>query len=181
MITILFKWVIFISSYIPIFVMIFLNNLSHFTISSLKKTWEINTTFWWILICISIISVIILFFWLHLLKKESASDKATIEIGEFGSFDSEILNYFVTFIIPILSLNPHSWPSIVMNLLLLIVEGIYFVSNNALYYNILLIMFRYHLYNIEGGNIVITRKKKSELLFDTPSAKQIGTTNIFYI
>lgn len=181
MITILFKWIIFISSYVPIFIMIFLNNLSHFTISGLKKTWEINIVFWWILIFISILSVIILFCWLHLLKKEAKSDKAAIQIYEFRSYDSEVLNYFVTFIIPILSLNPNSWPSIVMNLLLLIVEGIYFISNNALYYNILLIMFRYHLYTIEGDNIVITKKRKSELLFDNPKAKQVGTTNIYYI
>lgn len=181
MITILFKWVIFISSYVPIFVMIFLNNLSNFTFYSLKKTWQINTLFWWILIIISIVSVIILFCWLYLLKKESKSDKAAIQIHEFRSYDSEVLNYFVTFIIPILSLNPSSWPSIVMNLFLLIVEGMYFVSNNALYYNILLIICRYHLYTIAGDNIVITKKKKSELLFDIPKAKQVGTTNIYYI
>lgn len=177
----LFKWVIFISSYIPIFIMIFLNNLGSFSSSSLRKTWEINIPFWSLLIILSLISVIVLFLWLHILKKESLKDKTSFKVDSFKSYDSEVLNYFVTFIIPILSLEPSSWPSIFMNLLLLTVEGIYFVSNNALYYNVLLIVLHYHIYTFGDDNIIITKKRKSDLVFDGTKVKQVGTTNIFYI
>ncbi|MCI1632350.1 hypothetical protein [Liquorilactobacillus nagelii] len=176
-----FKWLIFVSSYIPVFVMIFLNQLKAFSEYSLKKTWHLNPTFWWSLIIISVVSIITLEIWLKLLKNESKTNKNSFKIDHIQSYDSEVLNYFVTFIIPILSLKPESLPSVVMNMLLLVIEGIYFVSNNALHYNVLLIIRRFHIYTFGDDNIIITKKKKSDLIFDEPEAKQVGTTNIYYI
>ena len=92
-----------------------------------------------------------------------------------------MLNFFVTYIIPILSLEPNSLPSIVMNLILIIIEGIYFVGNNAVCYNVMLILMGYHIYAFGNNNIVITRLSNSELVFNKRRAKQVGTTNIYYI
>ena len=175
-----FKWIIFVSSYVPVFIMIFLNNLKKFNLDELKNTWNLNQVFWMVLIGVSIISILILFIWLIILKTES-KNKESFDIKKLNAYDSEVLNYFVTFIIPILSLKPDSIPSIIMNLLLLLVEGIYFVSNNALYYNVLLIIFGYHIYTFGDDNIVVTRKKRSDLAFNESRASQIGTTNIFYL
>ncbi len=175
-----FKWIIFVSSYVPVFIMIFLNNLKKFNLKEFCKTWNLNQVFWIILTSVSIISVVILFVWLIILKTES-KNKDSFNIEKLNAYDSEVLNYFVTFIIPILSLKPDSLPSIIMNLLLLLVEGIYFVSNNALYYNVLLIIFGYHIYTFGNDNIVVTRKKRSDLSFSESKASQIGTTNIFYL
>lgn len=176
-----FKWLIFISSYVPVFIMIFLKSLKKFSSSDIYSTWKLNPIFWFLLLIISIVSIIILFCWLHFLKKESQGNKGAFSIKKLNAYDSEVLNYFVTFIIPILSLDPKSSPSIVMNFLLLLVEGIYFVSNNALYYNVLLILLGYHIYTFDTDNIVVTRKKRNELSFNESKASQIGTTNIFYI
>lgn len=175
-----FKWIIFVSSYVPVFIMIFLKNLKKFNLIELKNTWNLNQVFWMVLIGVSIISIVILFIWLIILKTES-KNKESFDIKKLNAYDSEVLNYFVTFIIPILSLKPDSIPSIIMNFLLLLVEGIYFVSNNALYYNVLLIIFGYHIYTFGDDNIVVTRKKRSDLAFNESRASQIGTTNIFYL
>lgn len=161
--------------------MIFLNNLKTFNTTSLLETWRKNVVFWWSLVIISIISTIMLIIWLIILKEDSQnSSKPEFKIDKLNSYDSEVLNYFVTFIIPILSLKPNSWPSIVMNLILIVIEGIYFVGNNALYYNVLLIAIGYHIYTFDD-NIVITRKKKSDFSLDETAVKQVGTTNIFYV
>lgn len=175
-----FKWIIFVSSYVPVFIMIFLNNLKSFNLDELKDTWNLNQVFWMVLTGVSIISILILFIWLIILKTES-KNKKPFNIEKLNAYDSEVLNYFVTFIVPILSLKPDSIPSIIMNLLLLLVEGIYFVGNNALYYNVLLIIFGYHIYTFGDDNIVVTRKKRSDLAFNESKASQIGTTNIFYL
>lgn len=116
---IIFKWLIFISSYVPVFLMVFLNNLNSFSLCDIIKAWHINSVFWLILIAISILSIIALAAWLYLLKKESKNKETSFKLDNVQAYDSEVLNYFVTFIIPIVSLKPESFPSIVMNFLLL--------------------------------------------------------------
>lgn len=177
----IFRWVLYVSSYIPVFIMIFLNNLGSFSCDDFLKTWKLNSNFWIILIMISFFSLVSLIFWLWLLKKQAKLRSKSIKVEKYELKDSEVLNFFVTYIIPILSLKPSNLPSIIMNLILIIIEGIYFVRNNAVYYNILLIAFGYHIFSFGNGNIVITRLSKQELIFDKKNAKQIGTTNIYYI
>ncbi|TPR12621.1 hypothetical protein [Apilactobacillus timberlakei] len=178
---ILFKCFIFISSYIPIFIMIFLNNLKKFNSVEFKNTVNMNRNFWISLLLISVISLITLFLWLIIITSISRKKDKTSKIDKLKSYDSEILNYFITYIIPILSLKPDSYPSIVMNAILLFIEGIYFISNNALQYNIVLIIFGYHIYTFQNDHIIITRKKKSEIEFCDLKAAQIATTNFYYI
>ncbi len=180
MIGVIFKTILFFSSYIPICLMIFLNNLDSFSRVSLEKTWNKNPKLWISMILISVITLIILFIWIGFLKRESSdTTKQKYQIEDFKNYDSEVLNFFVTFIIPILSLKPESGPSIAMNLILVIIEGIYYISNNALYFNVILIILGYHVYTFANDNIVISRKTKDQL-FQNSEASQIGTTNIFY-
>lgn len=62
-------------------------------------------------------------------KSYRTSSKEDIEINDADLKDADVLNFFVTFIVPILSLDPTSLPSIVMNLFLLLIEAIYVVSH----------------------------------------------------
>lgn len=176
----IFKTVLFFSSYIPIFLMIFLNNLDSFSNSSIKKAWDKNPSLWISMIVLSIVTLLILLLWIRILKKEAAdTTKQQYQLKDLKKYDTEVLNFFVTFIIPILSLKPESGPSIMMNLVLVIIEGIYYISNNALYFNVILIILGYHVYTFSNDNIVISRKTIDQL-FIKPEASQIGTTNIFY-
>ncbi|MFT8982871.1 hypothetical protein [Oenococcus sp.] len=177
----IFKWVIFISSYLPVCLMIFLKHLKIFRWDSVVNVYQMNPLFWKLLIFIQVISIVTLIIWLSHLKRESKNNSTKYKVNKVRSYDAEVLNFFVTFIIPILSLNLKSWPSIVMNILLIFIEGIYFVQNNALYFNVLLIISGYHIFSFDGNNMIITRKKQAELTFDDSKATQIGTTNIFYI
>ncbi|WP_242755128.1 hypothetical protein [Lacticaseibacillus paracasei] len=178
----LFKWTIFLSSYVPVFIMVFLNSLDSFSMKAIRKTWKLNPTFWSLLLGTSIISLIILYLWLCHLKKESESKSHKFETGILDSNDVEVLNFFVTFIVPIVSLKPSSWPSIAMNVLLLAVEGIFFTKNNTLYFNVLLIIFGFHVFSFDNQkNIVITRKQRGDFELEDTKATQMGTTNIFYM
>ena len=190
MLGVVFKTILFFSSYIPIFFMIFLNNLDSFSSESFKTTWSKNPCLWISMIILSVITLIILFIWIGILKKEAAdTTKQQYQLKDLKKYDSEVLNFFVTFIIPILSLKPESGPSIVMNSkeaflyyqksVLVIIEGIYYIFNNALYFNVILIILGYHVYTFSNDNIVISRKTEDQL-FLSPEASQIGTTNIFY-
>lgn len=133
------------------------------------------------LIIIGALSLVVLILWLYLMKKES-EDKTQPKyaLKNIKKYDSDILIYFLTSIVLILTLKPTSLPSIVMNMLLIVIEGIYFISNNVLYCNVLLIMMGYHIYSAEDETkIIITKKDKESLNF--LRCTQIGTSNIFYI
>ena len=69
-----------------------------------------------------------------------------------------------------------------MNVLLLAVEGIFFTKNNTLYFNVLLIIFGFHVFSFDNQkNIVITRKQRGDFELEDTKATQMGTTNIFYM
>ena len=178
----IFKLSIYISAYIPIFIMIFLANLKSFSRENISILWNKNPTLWKTFIVISILSFIFLLLWLYILNKSyQTSSKEKVEINGTDLKDADVLNFFVTFIIPILSLDPTSLPSIVMNLFLLLIEAIYVVNNNSIYNNILLILMGYHIYTFSDDNVVITRIPKDEVIFENIGAKQVGSTNIYYI
>lgn len=175
------KGLVFISSYIPVFIMSFLINLSSFKLKDLEKTWESNTYLWMVLIVIGILSLIVLILWLYLMKKESEDrTQPRYALKDIKKYDTEILIWLLTSIIFILTLRPTVIPSIAMNMLLIIITGIYFISNNVLYFNILLIIMGYHIYSAEDETkFIITRKDKESLNF--LRCTQIGTSNIFYV
>lgn len=178
----IFKLTIYISAYIPIFIMIFLANLKSFSSKNISILWNKNPVLWLIFIVISILSLVFLLWWLYMLNKSyRTSSKEDIEINDADLKDADVLNFFVTFIVPILSLDPTSLPSIVMNLFLLLIEAIYVVNNNSIYNNILLILMGYHVYTFSDDNVVITRIPKDEVIFGNIGAKQFGSTNIYYI
>ena len=175
----LLRSLLFISSYIPIFIMIFLNNLTSFNFEDIAQTWNKSPVLWIIMLILGIGGYSILVLWLFVIKQSAKERKQKFILKDIKKYDSEILNYFVTFIIPILTLKPTSLPSIVMNALLIIIEGIYFISNNALYFNVLLIIMGYHVYSAENETkIIITKNDKEKLNF--LKCTQIGTSNIFY-
>lgn len=177
------KMFLFLSSYIPLFVMIFLNSMNQISMISIVKTWNLNPALWIIFLVISILSVGIFCLWLRRMKN-TFKGKSPISIKNLTLNDSEVLNFFVTFIVPIISLKPESWPSVVSNLILLIIEGIFFISNNTLYFNILLILSGYHIYSFASDNssknIVITKCSLKDQTFNDVKGVEYGTTNIYY-
>ncbi|WP_270747200.1 hypothetical protein [Leuconostoc lactis] len=177
----LLKWTLFISSNVPVFLMIYLKSLKKFSGDEMEITWGMNPIFWILLLVISILSLGVLIFWLMIIKKDAGTSRPSYRPIKIESYDSQILNFFVTFIIPILSLDPESWPSIAMNIILLLIEGAFFVSNNTLYFNIVLLIFGYHIYSIGEDKILITKRKKSSFFPEESETHQVGTTGIYFI
>lgn len=177
------KIFLFLSSYIPLFIMVFLNSMNQISIISIVKTWNLNPTLWIIFLVISFLSIVIFISWLYRMKK-TFKGKSPISIKNLTLNDSSVLNFFVTFIVPIISLKPESWPSVISNLILLIIEGIFFISNNTLYFNILLIFCGYHIYSFVSDNnrknIVITKCSLKDQTFNDVKGVEYGTTNIYY-
>ena len=177
----LFKTFMFSSSYIPVLFMIFLNEMEALNYKSFVKVFEMNTIFWIVSLIVSILSTGAMWLWLRTMKKDALESSKLYKMENLKSYENEVLTYFVTFIIPIQTLKVNSYPSILMNIILISIVGIYFIKNNMLHFNPLLIILGYHIYSDDDENIIITRKDKYTIKNDNLEADQVGTSNIYYI
>lgn len=177
----MFKVFIFISSYTPLIIMIFLQNMADFSKEEFVRVFMINKMFWYISLFLILISILTLFIWLHTMKKNAEKTSKTYRLEDIKSHDGEILNYFITFIVPLLSLDISQWTSIVMNLMLVVIEGVYFIKNNNFHFNVLLIALGYRVYTDDEYNIIISKKDIYEIKNQGLEADQYGTTKFFYI
>lgn len=176
-----FRIGLFLSSYTPVAIMIFLNDMKEFSLEQVGITLHKNTVFWSVLTGVFILSLLTLIFWLVRMARNAQKQVKLYEIYDIKSNDGEVLSYFVTFVIPILSLKVDSAPSIVMNVMIIALVGIYFVQNNVLHFNPLLLLAGYHIYSDSADHIIISRCDKYTIKNKGLKADQFGSSNIFYI
>lgn len=176
-----FRIGLFLSSYTPVVIMIFLNDMKEFSLKQVGITFHKNTVFWSILTGIFVASLLMLVLWLVRMARNAQKQVKLYEIYDIKNNDGEVLSYFVTFVIPILSLKIDSAPSIVMNVMIIALVGIYFVQNNVLHFNPLLLLAGYHIYSDSADHIIISRCDKYTIKNKGLKADQFGSSNIFYI
>ena len=110
-----FRIGLFLSSYTPVVIMIFLNDMKEFSLKQVGITLHKNTVFWSILTGIFVVSLLMLVLWLVRMDRNAGNQIKLYEIYDIKNNDGEVLSYFVTFVIPILSLKIDSAPSIVIS------------------------------------------------------------------
>lgn len=179
----LYKMGMYISSYFPIFLMIFINNMESISLNSFYKNVCENNLFWAIIFIIMGSSLLIISDFLTQLKKSKNNNTKPINIkmSALETNESEIINYFITFLIPILTLDPTRWPSIISNMILIIVVGVYFVKNNLLSFNILFLIMNYRIYKDRSANIYISEKGFNVATDNELEAYQFNNSNIYFI
>ncbi|HAR4535575.1 TPA: hypothetical protein PIW27_000178 [Staphylococcus aureus] len=179
----IYKMNLYISSYIPIFLMIFIKSMENISLKQISITFLKNWMFWGAVILLCVICILVLLDFLKNLKSTEQNNTKSIDLSDenIKSHESEVLNYFITFLIPILTLNPVSWPSIWSNIILILLIGVYFVKNNLLSFNILLIVLNYNIYKDQYSNIYISKASINEIKIHNLKAYPYKQTNVFYI
>lgn len=180
----MYKFGLYFSSYLPIFLMIFLNNMNNLSLQSLKETLYNNISFWILMLFSLGICLIIMGRFVYFLYGTFKNNTSPVEVNkkELKTNESEIINYFITYLIPILTLDPSKWPSILSNMILIVIVGIYFVKNNLLTFNILLLICNFRIYKDEYSNIYITKCSFLDIKTNNTIAYRYGTSsNIFFI
>ena len=178
----IFKILLFWSSYIPIFIMVFLANLHDFSKASIRALLSANPALWIALVVISILSLTANDWWLSSMEVEfEESSKDPIDISTWKLESPNITNFLILCIVPVLTLKPESSPTIVMNLIIMLIMSVYAVRNNVGYYNFWLVLEGYHTYTFDG-KVIISKYKRGDLPFrNAEKAIQIGTTNVYYV
>lgn len=172
----------FLSSYSIVFILVWLNNLKKFSFKEILNTFNQNRIFWVICAVIFVLSNIFLGLWIYLVKKDASTSTRLYNFEHIENKDSEVLNYFITYLIPIVSLKVCSLPSIVMNLIVILIIGTNFIKNNTLHFNPTLILFGYHVYSDKNRNIILSKKSIDEIINEDLKGDQVGCgSRIFFI
>lgn len=151
------KSLIFVTSYIPLFILIIINDFDDLTCKSVLKTWKTNRSTITFIFILSIISLIIT--WMIFSAKRSTP---TV-IDGIKTINENILEYFVTYLILLLEMELGNPVSMLVNGIIFLIIGIYQISANKLYLNIFLIFLGYNLYEYGNGDILISKKNIDEL------------------
>ncbi|KSU06642.1 hypothetical protein Li1_1207 [Lactococcus lactis subsp. lactis] len=87
------------------------------------------------------------------------------------------MGYIVTYIVPLLSMNINSARSLVINLLLFIIIGTFYVKNDQIFMNPIYNLFGYNIFSAESG-IYITKISKQKLKLLAKNNEKVRKTNI---
>ncbi|PTI29396.1 hypothetical protein BU072_08555 [Mammaliicoccus vitulinus] len=168
---------IYICNYIPLFLLIFLNEIRKAE-DNQKSVCSVILEFklyWIILLLVSVLSILVLLY--RWLKNAQSSDEIP---GELKIINTDILNYFVTYLIPLLSLDLANIYSISINFIIFIIIGVFHTKSDMLHYNLLLVLMGYNIYSNDKNKIFIS---KCDLVEDCNDKQvyQIASSRYFLV
>lgn len=164
------KILFYLSSFIPLYILLVFQNIQirdgDGSILGIKDflnqflNTSISVTFFWIgLLVLLILSLfgISLFF---LVYTRTEGRKGFIKDVELIREDT--MGYIVTYIVPLISMDIYSPRSLIINFLLFIIIGTFYVKNDQLFMNPLYNVCGYNVFSAEE-NIYITKMSKSKV------------------
>ena len=138
------KLILFISSYLPLFIILLLNYWSNKMVLNI------------IIIIIVLISLVCWFILFYLLKDINNTQGKICEVINISDESEISLNYLFTYIIPFLSMQYDNWKNVLSIGIILFITLVIYVNSNLLYMNPML--------NLSGYSILkVTVKRKEEI------------------
>ncbi|MGO3652286.1 hypothetical protein [Vagococcus sp.] len=176
-----YRWKLYISSLLPLFILLIIQNMSISQIGlSLERVMDkeffqcysirlfildSRNVFWILLLSVTIISIKLTYQLYQLVIKEQNFKTKKYEPKEFFNIfkaepieieNVDILNYMFTYIIPMLSLDINSFGSLISNILLLAFVGYIYTKNNYASINIIFLLKKVNVFQINGSYQIIT-------------------------
>lgn len=173
MLTNTYKTLLFISSFFPLYIILIVKfyNFDKGIVENLKGQY-IPFFVFIILILVSVLTF--LYFYFCELNSE-------VSFSGIENKNSEILTYFITYVVPITTLKEDEINSIIVNILLFLVIGVFYVKSNLFYLNILFTLSGYNVYTDSDNKIIISKKSADKLNNRSHvKTKKVGP-NIFII
>lgn len=160
------KWGLFISSYAPLFLILFVKHLSVSPMS-------------WVILCIAIAGFIMPKFLIKVANQLEPS--AIILDGTVDANNEGGMAYMVGYIIPFLSIDLNTWNDIISILILLIMLGVVYVRSNLLYINPVFQLYGYNIVKVEYEGAFRFLAYKGKSLERQMRADVYKITDEFYI
>lgn len=163
-------WILFVSSYIPLFIIFAINNLFKYFETKSNSGNIIHPSLNLIIACSFILICIISFILLKVILTLVSSSTESMEVLNITKSNSDIINYLFVYIVPFISIDTSSLKDLIIFFILLIVIGVISVENNLIYINPTLYFMRYNIYKINDKCMLISRKS------DVSIKKELGIT-----
>lgn len=150
----LFKTILFISSYSPLYLIIALSILPYENFD-LKLIIQDKVLFTVCLILIVLFTISILpLMYIHFCECND-----TLESKRVTQKHEEILSYLITYIVPLLAIDIEKMNTLITNAILFGIIGILYVKSNMVHINITFLLFGWNVYEDEGGRMIISKEK----------------------
>lgn len=177
-----YKWLLFISSYAPLYVLIAVDNydFKQTPYVYFNDVWvnENHLVFWLTIVVLLIVSLLAVSYF----KWRSLNDSKML-VG-LKPLNENILSYLIMYVIPLTAMDIANVNSLIVNLILFIVIGIVYVNSNLVYLNILLILMGFRVYSDAHDNVIITNFSKDEITSSKVDGKKLPSrmvTNGIYL
>lgn len=152
----------FISSYFPLYIILLVLNIENYnSFSKLIKIFKFENIKISLFVFILIILLLISLESIYDLKNTKASESHTF--SSISNSDDAIINYMMTYIIPLLSTDFLSTKTLIMNVILFFIIGFMYVRLNLVYLNPLWLIWGYSMYKADNSMIIITNISYSNI------------------
>lgn len=158
------KWRLFLSSYLPLYILIIIQNYSFFSsmlknilikLNGISGTIKEEPPYKWIFFVVIIFLNLISFCTIHRFVISKSNRKFNIT-GKYEKTGDSIISYIFTYLVPLLSMDINNGNSIIVNLLLFIFIGVLYVAQDLIYLNPILALLGFSFY-INDEKIIITK------------------------
>ncbi|EOH8698360.1 hypothetical protein ACMDXA_000893 [Enterococcus faecalis] len=158
------KWRLFLSSYLPLYILIIIQNYSFFSsmlknilikLNGISGTIKEEPPYKWIFFGVIIFLSLISFCTIHRFVISKSNRQFNIT-GKYEKTGDSIISYIFTYLVPLLSMDINNGNSIIVNLLLFIFIGVLYVAQDLIYLNPILALLGFSFY-INDEKIIITK------------------------
>lgn len=150
------KWLLFISSYLPLYILITILNIPQ--LISLRFKFSIQIfSFLVVIVILTLISIIVLLF--IIFKQPNRKTP----IGKYEKLDDSLISYIMTYLVPLLSIDVNSFWNMSANLILFLMIGLIYTKNDLVYLNPLLSIVGFYVYKTNSNIFIITKIRLTSL------------------
>jgi hypothetical protein len=130
------RLVLFLSSYVPLFLILGI------------RSWAENRKLAIALTAVTIVSILVLCAFLRQVRT-LAADK--VSVASVISRDGDAMSYIVTYLLPFLAVNFNAVGDVISLAIVFFVIGLLYVNSNMIYTNPVLNLSGFHIFEIEDG------------------------------
>lgn len=151
------RWMLFLSSYFPLYILILLKGL--LWVPPMGQSYRayvvsqvLSSELFYIVL--GLLMLLSLFTFSFVIASHANSHIQVSENAEVTNDTADVLAYFMTYLIPILSMDITSLSSVVINAAIFLIIGIMYVRGEIVHLNPLLVLAGYSLFTVDGLTVI---------------------------
>lgn len=155
------KWILYLSSYIPLYAIFVVSNFfdiyNNYILLNEKKTYnlrnlislsKVNCILIIFFICISILSLVLLMFIIKVVGRSSEY----IDIYEIKKNNKSINEHILVYILPFITVQTNDYKELTIFMLVFLLIGVLAVKNDLVYINPILYIMKFNIYSFKENN-----------------------------